>query len=306
MVIIPILICITILILLLWLLWMIQSSRKMKRESFEDSTTVSIPKKVWTYWHDDNMPPIVTRCIETWKRYNPDYQITVLNDRSVAEICGGFQISSLNIPDDFHARHADYARILVVKMFGGIWMDSSLICTQSFQWLQEYKPYDLLGYFAPSNLTTSKEFPILENWFFAAPMGSKFIQDWWDEVIFMNSFNQETDYVKYIKDQHIFDIQQLETQLPYLVMHLCATVVHQRNPSKYDLILMDSEKGPYQYLVQNDWDHVKSFEALCQDPELNRSPILKLRGVERRFLEHHELRCELTDFNKDVHGVVQS
>ena len=278
------------------------------KESFEGSST-PIPKLIWTYWHDENdIPPIVDKCIETWRRHNPDYRITILNDRMVSELCGGFQISDLNLPPKFHQRHSDFARILIVKTYGGVWMDSSIICTQSLQWIQDAyakKAYDLLGYFAPSNLTTSKEFPILENWFFAAPMGSLFIQDWWNEALFMNSFGSETDYVKYIKDQNRYDLQQLESQLPYLVMHLCAMVVQQRDSHRYNLILMDSETGPYEYLVKNGWEHDKSFAELCSDPVLNESPILKLRGNERWFLEQNDVPCELGGFNEDVHGVVR-
>ena len=293
---------------ILWI-WFRSKLNDSRKEQFDDRMQVAIPKRIWTYWHDANeIPPIVSRCIDTWRRHNPDYEITVLNERLVAELCGGFSISSLNVPADFHQRRSDYARILVVMTYGGVWMDSTLICTQSLQWLQDLSPYDLLGYYAPSNLTTSNEFPILENWFFAAPAESPFVRDWWDEVMFMNSFPTETDYVNFIKDQNTYDLQQIETQLPYLVMHLCAMVVQQRNPSKYNLVLMDSEKGPYEYLIQNDWQHWPAFEALCRDPALNRSPILKVRGNERRFLEQNGMKipCAPTDFNADVYNVVSS
>ena len=39
---------------------------KISNEGFETNT--NIPKKIWTYWDNDNLPDIIVKCIDTWKK----------------------------------------------------------------------------------------------------------------------------------------------------------------------------------------------------------------------------------------------
>ena len=44
---------------------------------------VTIPKKLHMMWDSspDKYPPLVKFCIETWREYNPDYEIFVYEKR---------------------------------------------------------------------------------------------------------------------------------------------------------------------------------------------------------------------------------
>ena len=97
----------------------------------------TIPKKIWTYWNNlSNISPIAMRCIDTWKIENQDYEIVVLDNNLINELCG-ININDLNIKEDFYARHSDIARLLIIAKYGGIWLDSTIICTKSLNWVRD-------------------------------------------------------------------------------------------------------------------------------------------------------------------------
>ena len=292
-----------LLILLILLLLLMQ-----KKEGKKKGAKRRIPKKIWTYWHNDNLPPVVKACIDSWKVFNPEYEITILNNKKVKELCD-FDLEKLSIPHEFRARYADYARLIVLYKYGGVWMDSTIICTQSLDWtetMQKNTGAEFIGYYAPQ--TSNKKYPIPENWFFAAIPNSQFINDWFEEALLMNSFSSEEDYVKSVVK--MYDIQNLTDLLPYLVMHLCATVVFQKNHGKYNVHLidtMDPEHGAFRYLFSNNWELPRSIEQMCVNKDLQTS-LIKLRGTERRFIEENSNRinCKKEDTNSVIYNVVKA
>lgn len=246
-----------------------------------------IPETIWTYWHDDNIPPLVKRCIETWRKMNANYQIVVLTPQLFEQLTN-INLESLNIREDLPARRADFIRLFIIYKYGGIWMDSTIICTRPLTWVQTA---DLCAFKCPK--TTNPNFPIPENWFLAAPKESPFIKDWIDEALYMLTFPSEQVYVDYITQQNKVNMQNLPEMLPYLVMHLCAIVVMQRNPKKYNLHIIDSTSanGPFKYLEDNKWEPKAALMTLCTD-ESYHSPIIKLRKLERQEIEDNHFKCE--------------
>lgn len=258
-----------------------------------------IPKLIWTYWHDNNPPETVKRCINTWREHNPDYEIVILNNTNLKTIYN-IDISSLNIAKDFHARHADFARILIMERYGGIWIDSSTICTRNFKWIHDIQRRtnsDMIGFYSPH--TKDIKHPIVENWFFASPPNSQFMRDWIKESLYMLTFKSESEYVDHVK----LDVQDLKNMLPYLVMHLCALVIVHRK--EYKIYLMNSVKGPFKYLAKNNWKIPESFNDLCKDKSLQTS-IVKLRGSERNYIEKHrdKIKCDKETAHRSIYKVL--
>lgn len=268
--------------------------------SYVVSKKNSIPNVIWTYWHDpQKLPTIIQRCIDTWQINNPSYRVIILDNATIKKMFG------LDLPTMFpnvekqplndeqkRARYSDFARVLAMSSFGGFWMDSSIICTESLDWVhkvQKKTGAELVGFYSPH--TTNKNIPIMENWFFAAIPHSPFLNDWLAEIKYMASFDLESQYVDHIKQMKSFDLQGLEEALPYLVMHLCAAVVLQRNQWKYKLELMDSKLGPFKYLDSAKWELPRSLENLCKEKELQ-TPLVKMRGVERKYLDENHVACD--------------
>lgn len=79
---------IMIIILFIALLIIYKVNRKTNIYIDKSEQTI-IPKKIWTYWHDESQPDIIKRCIENWKKLNPDYEITILNNSNYKEYIKG-------------------------------------------------------------------------------------------------------------------------------------------------------------------------------------------------------------------------
>ena len=56
------------------------------------------------------------------------------------------------------------------------------------------------------------------------------------------------------------------------------------------LYLEKAEDGPFKYLHENGWNHIKSIEALCANKDL-RTKVLKFRKNDRKAIEDNKLFC---------------
>lgn len=291
----------TILIIILFIVFLIiyRVNRRINRVNGERNIYIDkseqtiIPKKIWTYWHDETLPDIIKRCIENWKKLNPDYEIIILNNSNYKEYIKGCDI--LSYPASrFHARVADFMRIHVLNQNGGIWLDASIILHESLDWvLNIYQDnyYEFIGYHIISK-QTRPEYPVIENWFMAAPLGSEFIRKWLKIFLESNNFQSDYDYLLYIESLGI-DLQNL-TRTGYLTMHYAVQYILQKEMSIKDiqskLYLEKAEDGPFKYLHENGWKHKESIEALCADKELQ-TKVVKFRKNDRKAIEDEKLFC---------------
>lgn len=109
-----------------------------------------IPKKIHYCWFGGNpLPPLAVKCIESWKKYLPDYEIKEWNEDNF----------DLNFND--YVREAyeakkwafitDVVRLYALVTEGGIYMDTDV---------EVLKPLDsLLGYDAVSGFETETRIP---------------------------------------------------------------------------------------------------------------------------------------------------
>jgi hypothetical protein len=288
---------ITIIILILFtLLLIIGTNRKVNKKikvNIDKSKQTIIPKKIWTYWHDQSLPDTINKCIENWRKYNPEYDIVILNNSNYKEYINGCDI--LDYPASrFHARVADFMRIHVLNQNGGIWLDASTILHESLDWvLKNYdeQRYEFIGFHIVSK-ETKPEYPVIENWFMASPKGSEFIQKWLEKFLESNKFQSDFEYLLYIESLGV-DLQDL-SRTGYLTMHYAVQYVLQKemstNEIKTKLYLEKAEDGPFKYLHENGWNHIKSIKALCANKEL-RTKVVKFRKYDRKAIEDNKLFC---------------
>lgn len=251
------------------------------------------------------IPLIIKKCMKTWEKNNPNYIITILDDKKFLKLCN-IDITKFNIKSDFHERKSDFIRLFIIYKYGGIWMDTSIICNESLDWIYEIKNKtnaEFIGYYSPH--TTVKTLPIPENWFFAAIPKSIFIKDWIKECCFMLTFSNENDYVKFIKNN--INMQGLTDYLPYLIMHLCVIVILNKNFNKYNLHLLNSSDGPFKYLQNSEWKSPQCFENLCSNKDFQ-TKLIKLRGFERKFLQENlkSIICDKNNVSEHIYNVLEN
>ena len=184
-----------------------------------------IPKIIWTYWDNINIPKNIQVCIDSWNKYNPDYEIIILNDNILKYYLDNFDLSYLKQKKYSSARISDFIRLNVLSKYGGIWSDASIICNKSYNWvndLQKEHNSEFIGFYLDGfTLQELKnKSPVIESWFLACVKNSKFINDWKNE--FKNIYNYNEDQIEnYIieleKNQNI-NLQKI-TGKKYLAIH---------------------------------------------------------------------------------------
>lgn len=242
----------------------------------------SIPKVIWTYWHDlDKVPHIVSKCIDTWLYNNEDYQINLINNERFEKM------TNINVDDVFsvtnnksHQKISDFIRLNLIYLYGGIWIDASMICSMPLNWvhiLQKNKEY--VGYISPG----SENDPIVDSWFMAAIPKSVFIYDWLQEFTKSLQYNDDNIYCDKILTKYPVP-KNIINYLPYLTVLLSSWVILHNNPSKYKLYLMSStlENGPLHYIQKYEWSTKKMLKSFVNNPTLIPIPLFKITGPMRK------------------------
>lgn len=273
-------------------------------EYFETNDKSEIPNKIWTFWDKSEIPEFPQKCINSWKKYNPNYEIIILNKENIKEYLPDMDFNKLK-----HAvtpqRYSDYLRLCMLAKYGGIWMDASIICNQSFKWLhdiQNEKKVEVIAYYTASwNIGKLKDIsPVIENWCFACIPNSKFISMWRDEFLKTNNYDNIDDYIRDVEKSGV-NLQNIWDSLKnYLASHASAQVVLQNN--KFNIHFIKSEDTAFKFLADFDectrdithgysdvkcyWNVDKGVRALL-DGKYKDQPLIKIRGIDRDHIVYH-------------------
>lgn len=245
----------------------------------------TVPKKIWTYWdNSDKLPKVVKMCMESWKKYNPEYEIILLTRKNFK----GY----VTIPEDIQnhphfndssARFSDLVRLYTLEEHGGIWIDASVLVKASFDDLWLFPKYaEFSGYYMGS-ITTNKDSPVIESWFLAVNKNSKFIKLWKREFLEIARFK---DIQSYLDSRKKMGVNFEKIRDPhYLAIYVSALKVLQIDKYPiHSLILKDSEEGPFKYLKDAEWYPERALNLACSNKKYQ-SPIMKMRSDERKILE---------------------
>jgi len=270
------------------------------------------PRTIWTYWDNpDAIPRTVKKCIQRIKEYNPHDKVILLTKNNFK---GYVTIPPELITDpsfnDMPARFADLVRIWVLAEHGGIWVDSSTIVNESFNWVFPWfsNEYEFSGFYIDEMTRKGDKgdkgaiVPVIENWFFACVKGSPFVRKWRDEFSMISHYSSVEAYVQSRIKMGV-DIQGIKIPI-YLAMHIAAQKVLQIDKYPLDtLVLRKAEDGaflhgkwqwsvygsvaPFRYLVEAKWNSEKALERCHTDA------MIKLRGAERNIIEKRDdlLKC---------------
>lgn len=92
---------------------------------FHDSDTQRIPKTIHYFWLGGKpIPQKLKKCIDSWKRYCPDYEIIQWNENN-------YDVSKNRYTSQAYQKKAygfvpDFARLDILYHFGGIYMDTDV------------------------------------------------------------------------------------------------------------------------------------------------------------------------------------
>ena len=97
---------------------------------------MSIPKKIHYCWFGgSSLSEMAQKCIASWKRYCPDYEIIEWNEKNFDINCCDF------VKEAYKSKKwafvSDYARLKVVYDFGGVYLDTDVELLKSFNKILE-------------------------------------------------------------------------------------------------------------------------------------------------------------------------
>jgi len=128
----------------------------------------AVMRHAYTYYYqygekEIKLDPFLELCVLTWKKLNPDYEIRLLNFRSMWD-----WVNRSDLPERFEdfevlAHRSDAVRLAVLNKYGGTWMDVSILLLKPLSHLlgpdRTRRPFFILN--------GRKRF--VENWFLSAP-----------------------------------------------------------------------------------------------------------------------------------------
>ena len=95
-----------------------------------------LPKNIWCAWHQglENAPEHVQRIVQLWRDFNPEYELTVLEEPDVSDMLADQNIDPSRLTPQVKA---NIIRSLLLKTHGGVWVDATLLPVKSLRdWLE--------------------------------------------------------------------------------------------------------------------------------------------------------------------------
>jgi hypothetical protein len=250
-----------------------------------------IPRIIWTYWQPAPAPDFIQACLTNWRRFAPDHEVRLLDRDSVMSWLP-------ELRPDFDAlpayRQADWLRIHLLARHGGIWMDASMLLSRDLSWLHETRKKraaDYVGFYI-DRYTTRPELPIVENWLMASVPGGRFA------TALAAAFDRALDEGAEALLQRLQAEGQREDFQRYLLMHVAASDLLDREPQRARLLLLRAEDGPFAWHAGVGWRKRHLFARLALVPCPRVLPaVLKLRGGDRAVVERNWRRGLVSPFS---------
>lgn len=248
-----------------------------------------IPKTIWTYWNNAELTPVVRKCIDTWKKYNPDYTVIIITPDNLMDYID-FDVKKVRF-NDSAARESDIIRLNVLAKYGGVWCDASIMMTRPFDFKTD-STHEFVGYYI-EHYTTKPQWPCIEGWFFATVPNGKFINAWRDSFMRIANFTTVGQWLKDLRQKGV-DFQKTPKYMQnYLAINLAAQEALQKSMTEQEVratcYFMSANKGPYKHMYDHGWNNYAAVKSVC---EPNQPTIVKFHNHDRRLLDNNpELHC---------------
>jgi hypothetical protein len=137
-------------------------------------------KVIYILWFQgfENAPEIVKKCIDSWKYYNSDWTINLLDNNNLGDyinIKDYIDLSKLKIEK---SKIANIIRCILLSKYGGVWTDATTFCNKPLsEWLPNYINH---GFFAFEKPGPDR---LLSNWFLYSEKNNYIIEKWCNYTI---------------------------------------------------------------------------------------------------------------------------
>lgn len=234
------------------------------------------------YWHNhETMPDIVRRCIETWRKMNPLWKVTVMSAASTEGMPKPEGFSSLGIQ-----HQSDWTRLATMLEHGGMWVDASCVAFKPIETFIDLNDDSMQGWETPFGGGS------METWGFAVPPQRSLAAKWkehFEEAIAMGFeayCRKEVAAGTYSEKLGANIVSpEYEERLPYLTFNIAWRKAY--DECSYSVRLKpraNHDNGPLAFIQRFKWNTSKAVNAMCQEVFHDPPVMLKMRGPERNLV----------------------
>lgn len=243
----------------------------------------SIPKIIWMYWEEDNIPLSVQKMIDAIRELHPIHTIHVLSKNNFNSFLPDLEIKG-EMPI---ANKTDIIRLELLYRFGGIWMDCTIILRDSLDWIHEKaesEAYDIISHYNDDQ-TLDYEYPVIETWLLAAAPDNHIIKRWLDVLTPLKEIGSKK-YYEELKKIPDYDLIKQNIPIPHYLLVFIALQVALRESKDFNLYLRRCQDSAFYLQECYNWSKYKMTYALCRlenvRPKLS---MIKLTSKNRSLIE---------------------
>ncbi|WP_419224982.1 glycosyltransferase family 32 protein [Acinetobacter sp. A2] len=239
----------------------------------------NIPRVIWLYWDSPVKNNLVEICINRVKEICRGYEVIILDEKNVNEY-----IDLIEFNENLTKAHiADYIRLKILSVYGGIWIDASTYLVENLDWILNYLNDDEVFLFYSDQCTKNKNKPIYENWFIVANKNNILINNWLNEYLkCITSFDPFSYYSSVYSNKEI--MQNIKINFaPYLICYIALSIII--NSGQYKVKSINSGSQGHYYNYKNYFNgFLISCELLLRNKKNIYTPkMIKFTGVSRRI-----------------------
>lgn len=246
----------------------------------------TIPRIIWSYWNDPQIPPKVKKILDERRDLLSTWEHRVLDQTTVYDYIPRDEFPK-GYDDLGHAHKADWIRLYILKVYGGCWMDSSIIVNRTDELERLYKDSldaksELSGFYLSSHALDSVKETYIENWFILAPPSSPVISLWYEEYTEAVTGGFMAYKKKVCSTINVSNIYSKDDDNTYLTQHAALQyVLRHRIRTKPKILIIDAADSMFKPHVDCQWNSECVMEYLTKTPKEKQPPYIKLRSNER-------------------------
>ena len=230
----------------------------------------------------------------------PDAVSQIINDRNLVlydwkpilltEDTIDQYINKQDYPENYnglaHCHKADWIRLYLLKHYGGVWLDASIIINSREKFNKMYD--DSISKKSQITVFYLDDVPLdfIENWFIMAPINSYIINKWYNEftrAIQIGFTNYKSELIQNgIRVSQIYRYGPIDT---YLTMHAAMQkIIQSKEINTNDILLYNACESMYKLHCDCQWQGECLRNKIGDKNYLNSLDFVKIRSGEREFL----------------------
>ena len=242
-----------------------------------------IPRIIWMFWKDIEIPINIQNIIDHNKKVLTNWEIIILNKKTIHDYIPKFptQYKAITVQ-----QQSDWIRLYLLKTYGGIWSDISIIYNDVAKidelWKKSDK-YDYTGFFYKDKKHNGI-YEIIETWFILCKKNSTIITLWLNEYERAMSEGFLNYKRRIIKEGTKINENNFYPYDIYFVIYYCLQHVLQNLKTIPKMNLLNAHDSMYFLAKKCGW-HNKTCRRKLFKTKKYKLPHIKLTRVDRSYLK---------------------